>query len=64
MCLKTYKKGKFMDDTLESMLKKISDLEKKLEKYFKILQTTNELDFILKGSYILNSDLENLLNGK
>lgn len=51
------------NELLEYALKKIADLEKKLEKYFSILQISNELDFILKGSYFFKEDLEDILNG-
>lgn len=50
-------------ELLERALKKLDKLEKKLEKYFAILQVGNELDFILKGSYIFKEDLENIING-
>ena len=53
-----------MEELLEMALKKIADLERRVEKYFKILLANNELDFVLKGGYILNSDIEDVLNGK
>ena len=49
---------------LELALKRIADLEKKLERYYQLLLTRNELDFIIKGSYTLNNNLQNLLEGK
>ncbi len=52
-----------MDDITELILKRLSDLEKKLEKYFYILKIDNELDYILKGSYLLQTDIDNILVG-
>lgn len=53
-----------MEEMLELALKRIADIEKKLERYYQLLLTRNELDFILKGSYVLDSDIQNLLEGK
>lgn len=50
-------------ETIELLLKRVNELEKKLEKYYKLLCLENELDFILKGKYVLDSELEKLLNG-
>lgn len=50
-------------ETLELALKRIADLERKIEKYFQILKIENELDFILKGTYVLETDMENIING-
>jgi len=50
-------------ETLELALKRISDLERKLEKYFQILKVENELDFILKGTYVFESDIDDVVNG-
>ena len=50
-------------ETLENALKRISDLERKIEKYYQLLKTENELDFILKGTYVLASDIDNLISG-
>ena len=52
-----------MEELLELALKRISDLEKKLEKYYHLLKVQNELDFILKGTYVLNTDIEEVLSG-
>lgn len=52
-----------MEELLELAFKKISDLEKKLEKYYSMLKVENELDFILKGGYFDYSELENVING-
>jgi len=49
--------------TIELLLKRISNLEKKLEQYFNYLKIDNELDFILNGTYILKDEIYNLVNG-
>lgn len=53
-----------MQELIELALKKIDALEKKVEKYFSMLKIENELDFILKGTYVLDSDIQCLLNGE
>ena len=47
-----------MEEMIELALNKIGELEKKVEKYFEILEVKNELDFILKGSYVLKEELD------
>ena len=49
--------------TIEYLLKRINELEKKLEMYFNYLKAENELDFILKGTYVLKGEVFNLING-
>lgn len=51
-------------DMVELILKRLNELEKKLERYYKILKIDNELDFILNGTYCFEKDIENLLQGK
>lgn len=51
------------DDLLEKTLKKISELEKKINMLYETLKIENELDFILNGGYIFESDIDNVLNG-
>lgn len=53
-----------MDDILELALQRIAVLERKLEKYFEILQVKNELDFILKGSYVFETDIDAIVSGE
>jgi len=50
-------------DLLELSLKKISELEKKIDTYYQVLKVENELTFILNGSYFLLEELENVING-
>ncbi len=52
-----------MNELLDLALKRIAELEKKLERYYKMLDITNELDFILNGNYILNENLSDILSG-
>ncbi len=51
-----------MKDNLDDVIKRLLQLEKKLEKYYSLLLINNELDFILKGNYILD-EVENILQG-
>ncbi len=53
-----------MDEILELALKKLNDLEKKLERYYHLLYVENELDYILNGSYLLENDVQKILEGK
>jgi len=51
------------EEVLDIAMKKISDLEKRIEKYYKLLKIDNELDFILKGGYILEEDIQLIMEG-
>ena len=63
--MKTTLKGVVMnEEMLELALSRIAMLEQKLERYFQLLNVENELSFILKGTYILESDVEKILNGQ
>ncbi len=48
---------------IDYALKKIDELEKKIEKYYQLLLITDELDLILKGCYIFEDELDEILNG-
>jgi len=52
-----------MEELLDLALQRINDLEKRLEIYYKMLRIENEIDFVLKGTYILPEDMENIING-
>lgn len=52
-----------MNDTIEMLLKQINNLQKKVEKYYDILYIENELDFIMKGTYIFKKEIDNILAG-
>lgn len=50
-------------ELLELTYKKVVELEKKLELYYELLKVENELEFVLKGSYFLEEELDAILNG-
>lgn len=52
-----------MEELLQLALKRIDALEKKLERYYFLLKVDNELDFVLKGTYLFNEDLTDTLTG-
>ena len=52
-----------MNDEIEDVKQKLSDIEKLIEKYFDILYIENEIDFILKGNYELDSEIDKILDG-
>ncbi len=52
-----------IEEMLDFALKKISMLEKRVEKYYQLLKIENELDFILSGNYLLEEQIENILKG-
>ncbi len=47
-----------MQEMLEMLIKKVETLEKKLEKYYSLLKVDNELDFVLKGTYITEDEMD------
>ena len=49
-------------DLLERALKRIDELEKRLNIYYQMLKIENELDFIMSGSYYVD-ELDQILNG-
>lgn len=51
-------------ELLEMLYKKVLELDKKVEKYFSILEINNELDFILKGGYLLQEDIDEVILGE
>ena len=52
-----------MDEMLELALKRLDELEKKVERYYKLLEVNNEIDFILKGGYVLKEDVDAIIAG-
>ena len=52
-----------MEELLELALKRIDALEKKLEMYYSMLKVDNEIDFILRGTYVTEQDIEDVLAG-
>lgn len=53
-----------MEELLELAFKRIDVLEKRLEKYYSLLKVDNELDFIIKGTYLMQEDFDNVLAGQ
>ena len=51
-------------ELIEMLLKRVEALEKRLERYYKILKIDNELSFILNGSYCFEEDISKIMNGK
>ncbi|MBQ9795704.1 MAG: hypothetical protein IJW36_01905 [Clostridia bacterium] len=52
-----------MQELIELALKRIDNLERLVEKYFKILKVDNELDFIVKGTYLTDEQVEEIVSG-
>lgn len=52
-----------MEELLELALKRIEILEKKVEKYYQMLKVDNELDFIIRGTYVTEENMDNFLAG-
>ena len=55
--------GDIMEEMLTLALKRIDELEKKLERYYNLLKVENELDFILKVTYLVEADMQNIMSG-
>lgn len=52
-----------MEEEIENLHKKIEELEKKVDLFYQLLLVKNELDFVLKGYYVLDEEIEDVLNG-
>ena len=52
------------NEEIERAIQKIYQIEKKMEKYYEMLKLENELDFILKGGYVLKDELQEILDGE
>ena len=53
-----------MDNEIEILSKRIEQLERKVEIYFQLLKINNELDFIMNGTYLLDSEIQDVLDGE
>ena len=53
-----------MNDLLVEALRRIEALEKKLEQYYELLCCGSELDWIWRGTYIPDEELELFWEGK
>ena len=49
---------------IEVLYKKMEGLSKKLEVYYNLLFLENELSFIINGNYILDEELDLILQGR
>ena len=52
-----------MEELLLKTMKRNEDLSNKLERYYQFLKFENELDMVLKGTYVTEMEIENLLQG-
>lgn len=52
-----------MEETLELLMRRVDEIEKRLEKYYQMLKTDNELDFIKRGTYLTEEDIEKIKTG-
>ena len=53
-----------MEELLMMAIKRVDELEKKVERYFQLLKHGNELDLILKGTYITSKEVDSILSGE
>lgn len=51
------------ENEIEIIQVRLARLEKRLEMYYQLLYMQNELDFVLKGGYIMEADLQKILDG-
>lgn len=52
-----------MEELLLKAIKKNEDISNRLERYYQYLKFENELDIIMKGTYITVTEIENILSG-
>lgn len=52
-----------MVENFETLFKRLANLDKRVEKYYKKLYIENELDFVMNGTYVLNDELDKILDG-
>ena len=52
-----------MEELLMLAIKRVEELEKKVERYYQLLKHENELDLILKGTYLSQQDVNSILTG-
>ncbi len=50
------------NETITNLQKQINELTKKLELYYQLLECKNELDFVIRGSYLID-ELTQVVNG-
>ena len=52
-----------MDELILKIMKKNEELSNKLERYYQFLKVDNELDAVVKGLYVTNVEIEDILKG-
>lgn len=52
-----------MEELLLKTMKRNEDLSNKLERYYQFLKVENELEMIMKGTYITETEIEMILQG-
>ena len=55
--------GGCVDEIILKVMKKNEELSNKLERYYQYLKFDNELDAIIKGVYVTDGEIENILKG-
>ena len=50
------------NETLSNLQKQVKELTTKLEYYYQLLECKNELDFVLRGTYLVD-ELTKVING-
>lgn len=55
--------GGCVDELILKVMKKNEELSNKLERYYQFLKFDNELDAIIKGVYVTDGEIENILKG-
>lgn len=55
--------GVCMDSELELLIRRVEELERKVELYYQMLKINNELDFIMNGTYLSPYDIESIMEG-
>lgn len=52
-----------MRNEYDLILKKLNDLERRLELYYQLLFIRDDLDLVLKGKYVTNEQMEGIYDG-
>ncbi len=52
-----------MRNEYDLILKKLNDLERRLELYYQLLFIRDDLDLVLKGKYVTSEQMEGIYDG-
>lgn len=52
-----------MQEDLDLAVKRIAELERKIERYYQLLHIDDELDFILNGTYTAPVEINSIVDG-